>query len=436
MGTEILKGKVPYADIWDHKGPVLYFIQALGAVGGTANKGTNILFLMQLLSNFFTTFLMFKTYRILNPKGEKRFLFLFIIVCFCAVYSLTMESGNLSEEWCLPMLAGSFYLFAKYITDSRNRPEHPPIYAFLHGIGIGLTTMIRANNIFPVLAGLIVIGICLIINKRFGNIAKNIAAGAAGILVIFLPLFLWFYSHGALSDMIYAVFTFNLSYTQTRTFVAYQGKEFITRYLPVAVTVIIQVLYLIKKRSFRLPDLIMPASLLTAVWMMMSTNVYLHYFTTFLPVMAFILISASDRMGKPEVSLLLCLCLWFGYQNVNRVEDLLSLHRQRQMFDAAENIPLEERDSVIAVNMPPEIYLNYGLEPVSRFCAYQHIHLNYVPEFRAEFLETIRTNPPLWVLAFCSGETNIPEVREIIDSRYQYRFDQSGICYYHLNGNN
>ena len=49
IGSSILKGKTPYVDIWDHKGPVLYFIQTIGALHGTQNRKISLIFPMQVL---------------------------------------------------------------------------------------------------------------------------------------------------------------------------------------------------------------------------------------------------------------------------------------------------------------------------------------------------------------------------------------------------
>ena len=432
IGKEILKGKVPYSDIWDHKGPVLYYLQALGALGGTTNKGTNILFLMQLISVFVSAYFMFRIYVIFAEGSRSLPKFTLFLVCVSAIFSITIESGNLSEEWCLPLTCGSFFLLAEYNVRSRTDPKHPPLFAFLHGVNIALMVMIRANNAIPVCAGLFAAGIYLIMKRQYKNIAVNVLSGLSGILIIILPVFGWFYYRKALGEMIYAVFQFNFEYTGSRTYITFRGKEFITRYLPAAAAITIFLLYFIRKRAFDLSDGITAAILAGGIWMITNNNVYLHYFTTFLPVLFLVLNRCSARIAKAEILILLCCISWFGWLNIQRAPDLLSLHRQQQMFKAAEKIPPEERNSVIAVNMPPEIYLNYDLEPVSRFCAYQHIHLNYSPGFKAEFLETLRETPPLWILAFCSGETNIPEVQELINSRYQYRFDESDICYYHL----
>ena len=38
IGAQILDGKVPYRDIWDHKGPVIYYIDALGLLLGRGSE--------------------------------------------------------------------------------------------------------------------------------------------------------------------------------------------------------------------------------------------------------------------------------------------------------------------------------------------------------------------------------------------------------------
>lgn len=430
FGKEILKGKTPYLDIWDHKGPVLYFIQAVGALGGCTNKGTNVLFLMQLLSMYLSFFFLFKTYLLLTAEKSSLWKFTAITICSLSVLGLTIESGNLSEEWCLPMTCCSFYLIAAYAQQSAKSHEHPPIHSFIHGIGLGMMTMIRPNNALPVCAGLFVIGLDLIFNKMWKNILKNVLTGLLGICCIWLPVILWFYARGALNEMIYAAFTFNLNYSAYRAHTHYTGTAFITRYLPILLSALSLAVFWLKKRTFQLFDGIMAAILTISAWMLLTTNVYLHYFTIFIPVLFLVFACCSNRYNFPGTIILLILCVWFGWQHLQRIPDLISLHRQPPMFTETEKIPVGERNAVIAVNMPPELYLNYGLEPVSRFCAYQHVHFGTAPELKLEFLDTLEQNPPNWILAFCSGETHIPEVQELIDRDYIYRFDQSDICYY------
>lgn len=432
IGAEILKGKTPYIDVWDHKGPILFFIQAIGAIGGTQNKGTNVLFLLQLFSIYVSTFFMYKIFREVTNNSHGRRKFFVILISVLSIFSFTIESGNLTEEWCMPMTCCSFYLMIKYAANASERIKHSRFSAYIHGICFGLIALIRINNALPICAGLMIIGIYLMYKNQWRNLISNILFGLLGIISVGIPVFVWYYLRGALSDMIYAAFTFNLNYTHIRSYIPYTGEPFVTRYLPAAAAVLIFIIHLLRIRKFCLIDLIVAAILTVSVWMVSDTNIYLHYFTVFVPVLFLVLIRCSDRIQIAETIILIALCVWFGWKNIQRIPDLLSLHRQPQMFTAAEQIPEEERNSVIAVNMPAELYLNYDLEPVSRFVANQHVHFAIDPEMKTEFMDTLRTRQPVWILADCRGETKIPEVQELIDQNYEPRFDQSDICYYRL----
>ena len=430
FGSEILNGKTPYKDVWDHKGPVLYFLQAVGALGGTTNKGSNLLFVLQITSILTSVFFIWKTYLEFGEKNRSFLKFFSLLVCVLSVFSLTIESGNLSEEWTLPFACGSIWMMTRYALNTTADPGHPRKYAFFHGIGLGIVFMIRINNAIPVCAGILIIGFYLILKKQWKNLFDNLVFGLLGIVCIIAPVCIWFYSRNALQEMIYAVYNFNLKYAQVRSFISYTGEPFITRYLPIAAAILIFVIFMIRKQKIELIDCITAAVLAAGTWMLTDTNMYLHYFTIFIPVFFFTSIRCADRMRLPEMLILLIVFGWFGILNIQRLPDLLNIHRQGPMFTDTERIPPEDRNAVIAVNLPPEIYLNYGLEPISRFCAYQHVHFSIAPEMKDEFLNDLYTKKPQWILAFCSGETKIPEVQDLIDEAYQYRFDQSDICYY------
>ena len=299
VGKEILKGKTPYADVWDHKGPFLFFIQALGAVGGTTNKGWNILFLLQSLSAFLSVLFMYKTQEVINHK-ENYLKFAGILAAVAAVFSITIESGNLTEEWCLPFTCCSFFLMAKYASGKSTKLTHPFFYAFIHGVCVGLMALIRVNNAISVCAGLLVIGIYLLIKKQWKNLLGNILFGALGILCAALPIMGWYYVRGALNEMLYATFRFNLDYMHIRSFIRFTGAAFITRYLPILIAAIILILFWIKEKSFTLLDMIAAAALLVTLQLLSLSNAYLHYFTIFIPVLFFILIRCEKQFRAPE----------------------------------------------------------------------------------------------------------------------------------------
>ena len=72
IGTSILNGKTPYVDIWDNKGPVFYFIQAIGAINGTQNRNISFIFLMETASLIGSMYLMYRIDQLMNPDKKLR----------------------------------------------------------------------------------------------------------------------------------------------------------------------------------------------------------------------------------------------------------------------------------------------------------------------------------------------------------------------------
>ena len=72
MGKMFYSGAIPYIDFFDHKGPVIIFIQALGA--SLCKDVRNGMFVIQVLSLFFTTIVIYKT---IYRRYKKRFIFYF-----------------------------------------------------------------------------------------------------------------------------------------------------------------------------------------------------------------------------------------------------------------------------------------------------------------------------------------------------------------------
>ena len=79
IGKGITEGKIVYKDLFDHKGPLLFFIEALGYFIG---KSTGI-FIIQCTFGIINLFLLYKIWKkirnVQNSKSVVNFLFIFCI---------------------------------------------------------------------------------------------------------------------------------------------------------------------------------------------------------------------------------------------------------------------------------------------------------------------------------------------------------------------
>ena len=96
-------------------------------------------------------------------------------------------------------------------------------------------------------------------------------------------------------------------------------------------------------------------------------------------------------------------------------------------------IPKSERDSMIAIDTTPEIYLVSGMEPCSRFAAYQSVHFPISSTFREGFIETLIEKDPKWIIRPCGKALLFPEIEDFIRAGYQERFSESTYCFYRRN---
>lgn len=114
-GKEILAGKKPYLDFYDHKGPLVFYLNAAGmALGGRYGVG-----ILLGISHFFTAFFLF----LLVYQQTKRSLDVCFAFALLSFFYGTNGSGNQNGDIVAPFCAMSLYFFitafAKGIRSSR-----------------------------------------------------------------------------------------------------------------------------------------------------------------------------------------------------------------------------------------------------------------------------------------------------------------------------
>lgn len=443
IGASILKGKTPYVDVWESKGPFFYFIQAAGALNGTLNRKISLIFPMQILAMLITVFFLERADFLMNAgKRYRKIRFLVLLVCSLPVYAVTIQGGNLTEDWSLPMISCSLYFFMKYAVKtgcisyspkvSSQDVRHPRSYAFNHGICFSMIAFIRINNSVSICAGLLVIGLILIINRQWKNLIENVLFGLLGMLVVTLPLFIWYFSKNALNEMLYATFLHGLKYTKIMAHGSFSSEEFFIRYLPLIIGVLLFFIEKINKWRISYLDIIVLVILCANFVMLNIQNFLRHYFIIVFPVFLFALIVYA---GKSFVTEFIILSTYFAYM-LYYCNDVLYWNftgNKYPTFPTANMfVPKAERNSMIAIDASPEIYLNMNMEPISRFAAFQAGLFEIEPEFKEEFLVDLKTKNPKWIVKTCDRKIPQAEIQTIIDENYSLRFMDTYYCFYRL----
>ncbi len=433
-GKEILRHKIPYIDFWDHKGPVIFFIQAIGALQGTNNRGGNLLFFMQTVSLYISILLLFRIDQRIHSAGRKRyFIFAAVTVITLSVLFQTGEGMNLTEDWSFPLICLSLDLFILYTASEPEAGKHPPLYAFIHGINFGIIAFLRIINGISIITGALVTGIYLLIKKEYKNFLLNLLAGIAGIAAAAIPIMLWFHHKGALDDMIYGTFLYNIRYSQDKVILLFSPDKFLLRYLPV-IACFLMVLFSLFHKKASLTDLLVLAVILSNAVLLVRINTFLHYSSLFIPVFMLVLILYLEKKLLLNFIFAGMVFVFFTVMNIQQIPKLITNMNKAQSFqNVGTLIPQAERESVIAINTSAEIYLNTGLVPISRYSAYQSDYFAVDTEIRKRFFEEVREKSPLWIIIRCSQNKKYPEISGILAAEYEEKhreYVKTDICFY------
>lgn len=205
MGLAINKGKIPYVDLFDHKGILLYWIQAVGIF---VSKGHWGVFLLAVINLSLCIFIWFKTSR-LFVSSKKSWLVVAVLVLAFGVFS---DRGNNPEEWALLYVSYCNYLFLRIIVLKRNVTY---LECLTIGACLGILFFIKLNSTAPILCSCLILTFLYLKNKQYKELFNSIGyvfIGGILILVIVTLTFGIVYGFSYIYDLFYGTLLFNLEY--------------------------------------------------------------------------------------------------------------------------------------------------------------------------------------------------------------------------------
>lgn len=297
LGICLLQGGIPYIDLWDHKGPVLWFIQALG-IWISPSWG---IMALQSLSLSCTLVLWYKISRlIVKNHGVSIVVALLGLLFLLAFY----ERGNLCEEWCLSFISLPIYLyFRRWKKAQTNQPLYTSLDSFITGLCVGVIAMIRLNNTAPIIGFVLWDFVACIKHKEYKRLWTNIVAICGGMLIIFAGCALFYLikaGWNGVYEMIYGTFIFNFLYFEEKSSLPFLST--IQHYiLPVAFILILILLAFKNKKNNTviLPCLVSFVATILAI----GSCEFWHYTMIFIPL--FVVVFGLTIQGKNIVGLII-----------------------------------------------------------------------------------------------------------------------------------
>jgi len=451
MGRAWLDGHIPYRDIFDHKGPFLYLLNALGQwlIPGRAG-----IFILQCFSFWLFIICMWKT-AALFIDGWRRLLSIFLVLILAGAFFC---EGNQCEEWMLPFVGWCLYLLLRAIHGGR-------ALSWAECLSIGAcfaaVFLIRPNDSVMLIGGMtlgwFIYKILYDRDKTICPLFLSLLWMAAGAAMIILPFVIYFAVEGALKDFFYGLIGFNFLYAGGGG-VGLSHYEILWKktvfFLPFAYLLFI----VYRSQGKGIFWVFLPVVML--LFVLFGTSFFLHYFISLLPFylilfivllskglsrcyfislsVCFVLASAGFRLGIKMTPNILDAC-W--RQPLCNVKALMPGGQDKiRDFYAETNkmwahIPVNQRDSIWNYNLAWE-----GGSCVERsyFSAFWHAGLlqsNFVMYYRVLKEDpdifarnNLQHSRPLWVALTHASDPEgffAKEEYEFIENQYRliYRAD-------------
>lgn len=325
-GHQILSGNIPYKDFWDHKPPLIFYINAIGLI-----LGAGTIWGVWILEIIFLILTGIFSFKLLNYLFNKNFAFIGTILWLLYLNTI-IEGGNLTTEYALPLQFGIFLLFyrgySNQFNDVKRSPKKEFFLFFLIGILSSLLFLLKPNLIAIFFGIFLLLLISNNIQKQI-KLHKNVYMVLGLLTGSILPILIfsfYFFINNAFFDFVNAVIVYNLLYSSETSiplkfYSIYAGFYYL---LPLSIIAFFGWIFLFYNIFYRVKTNTKSFPILFVILISFPIEVFLtgysgrgypHYFMSWLPYFSILItyflysISEISNSTKSRYKLLIILLI-------------------------------------------------------------------------------------------------------------------------------
>lgn len=420
-------GVIPYIGLFDHKGPIIFFINALG-YALTGNRYG--IFILQVISLSFTIMIMLKMY-CQEFSWKKAWIITGVsLIGYLAGYT----GGNLTEEYILPFLMLAFYFWKKWNDEvllNLQEMYHKPTIALLYGAIIGIAVMTRVTNAIGVCFIVLFVTIFLIRYHKWKNLWENILMFCIGIAVIIIPFTIYFTIHDSMYDMWFGTIGMNVSYMEnSKSFfenLSFKKIIIFAMYFFSCYSMLFAGILLLRNKKRRILSIFMIVTSCITCIMYMRGRAYSHYCMVCLPYFVISVLELKKMENEKSLSYrsvflkrVIVLFSFFymigGVWSVKTIyDDVVEMKIDNSVGDLMDYVPMEERNSFIAWQCPTYLYLKYDIVPYYRYFILQNSQTKISEQLKNEVVEMFQYGDVKWIMV---ADGHQKTIKKILDDRY------------------
>lgn len=202
VAKSMANGKLLYTDIYEQKGPWMYFLHIIARlISPNTFLGA---YLLEIAACFGFLFFVYKTAELYNARITQ---FLLPVLAMLVYSGESFCHGDSAEELCLPFLAGGLYISLSALKEERFFTKRELLFI---GMTSGIILWIK-YTLLGFYIGFILVPLYFIIKKRVAKeFFKYIALILTGVLAASLPVIIYFGLNHNFTDLFGAYFYNNI----------------------------------------------------------------------------------------------------------------------------------------------------------------------------------------------------------------------------------
>ena len=400
IGKQMHLGKTPYIDLFDHKGPALYFIQYLGYASWPGSIAGGV-WILEMISFFLLTLMMLKIAGFATEDRRNAYLasILVLLVCAFKLY----QGGNYTEEHALLWITLSAYIFFSFFRTG----NYTKGQLFLLGFSCMAVLLQQANLVTVWVAFVPLVMIRLIREKRYREIWTCMLLFLLGMMAALLPVLIWAAWKGCLKEMWHYYIVFNLTYSENMA-PGPAGYLQLTRnnLMRIWPGILAMAVSLVYERKNRLQWLNLWFFVVSLVLMQLSGRDSLYYLLILLPALILpaaglfdalqcLLYRRVNREKNTAVIVLCCLLLATAAVAHRAVSNLRPRYNDGVVAYLTEQT--EEQDDVLIIGNYAWPYLAADRATQNRFF-FQWPPIQVSDELYQEFLAELNQHPSDYII--------------------------------------
>lgn len=434
MGRAILEGKVPYRDYFDIKGPVFFFIEAIGQFFVKGRVGVYLLECIATASSFVILYKICRFYKL----SIKKTAFVFAPVIF--VFTTTMWGGNTVEEFLLPLNLLCIYYGILFMKGRKNDIG----LAFFFGIVFMIGVLSKITVIAPMASVCLCVFIYLIYKKRFRDLFIAILLFICGCILVAAPVCIYFALRDSFDDFILAAFI--TAFKRSTDY--YEGFSLKWEsYLIICYACFVSFWGRIKYKGIE-KWMLLSLSVVTFVALHFGTP-FDYYFTTTIPLFAFstilvcrdvkLLYFLKDKKFRYVLNNLILLVVGitistmvYNKKSVDKIFEWVNLYNSESEYEEYLEfkeifslIPKNEQDDVFCIESGMIVYEVNQKLPGSKYPVNYPYFTDLYPPSYNQVLARLNKNPPKWIVSEGIETFELVEIRDCVMQKYKKILDNS-----------